>query len=113
MAVSRFSITAFTRLKPLRQKAIEHLMALHSRGLQHNDFMPRNVAVDDLKDPHRLVLIDLEHMTEHQCKRKIDIALYQYPVEWDAFGCAELHRAAENTDVWTPGTIRLTLLARF
>ncbi|KAJ3559585.1 hypothetical protein NM688_g249 [Phlebia brevispora] len=102
------SLPAFNSLSyEWRAKAVEVLMAIHSRGLQHNDFRPGNIVVDDLQSPTRLVLIDFEHATPHECQRKIDIALFQYPPPYMEFGCRELHRAARETCVWTPADVEL------
>lgn len=77
-------------------------MAIHERGVQHNDFQARNMVVDDLKHPQRLVIIDFEYATHHDCQRKLDIALYNYPPNLEKFGCDELYKVAEFSEVWTP-----------
>lgn len=76
-------------------------MAIHKRGVQHNDFYPRNLVVDNIKDPQRIVVIDFEDATDHDCQRKYDIALHQHPPSYE-FGCPELYKVAEQCDVWTP-----------
>lgn len=79
-------------------------MAIHKRGVQHNDFQASNLVVDNIKDPQRLVVIDFEDATDHECQRKFDIALYRYPPSYEGFGCPELWKVTEFCDVWTPCT---------
>ncbi|KAJ3559575.1 hypothetical protein NM688_g254 [Phlebia brevispora] len=90
-----------------RARAIEVLMAIHARGLQHNEFSPCNIVVDDVKDPKRLVVIDFEDATPHECKRTMDIAFFQLPPFSGDFGCRELYSAAQTTCVWTPGEVEI------
>lgn len=77
-------------------------MAIHERGVQHNDFQARNMVVDNRKNPRRLVVIDFEHATHHDCQRKFDIALYDHPPSLEEFGCDELYKVTEFSEVWTP-----------
>lgn len=87
-----------------RAKAIEILMAIHKRGLQHNDFRPRKIVVDDLENPQRIKVVDFQRCSPHVCGRKMEIAAYRFPPLWADFGCPELHLATIKSYVWTPGT---------
>lgn len=78
-------------------------MGIHELGIQHNDFEARNIVVDNLKNPRRLVIIDFETATNHNCQRQYDIALYQYPPGRGEFNCEELYKTAKWIDIWTPG----------
>lgn len=79
-------------------------MSIHKRGVYHDDFSARNVLVDNLKQPTRLVIIGFEYaLDNHVCGRTMDIYLYQHPPNPVEFNCMELWKAAERTRVWTPG----------
>lgn len=78
-------------------------MAIHDRGLQHNDFSLRNIAVDNAEEPKRLVILDFEDAKPHECHRQ-NITLYTFPPDVHEFGCDELSTAARALEVWTPCT---------
>ncbi|KAJ3532863.1 hypothetical protein NM688_g7360 [Phlebia brevispora] len=84
---------------------IRILMAIHERGVRHNDFDPRNVVVDNIENPTRLVVIDFEHATDHECRRGLDLKLYTLPPPFYEFNCDELYDAAVDTAVWTPDSV--------
>lgn len=84
-------------------------MAIHEHGLEHNDFCPENVVVDDWENPSSIRVIDFEHSTPHTCKRQMVLAAYQFPPDWSEFGCPELHNAGTSSCVWTPRTYRKLL----
>ena len=81
---------------------VEILLAIHERGIQHNDFCPRNIVVDNVQDPQRLSIIDFEFAKDHQCQRRYQVALYDLPPNMADFNCDEVYHAAELTEVWTP-----------
>ena len=93
----------------LRRKLVEIVMAIHERGIQHNDLVPHNFVVDNIKSPSRIVIIDFDYSTPHECQRKLDIALYQSPPHPAEFGCNELYRITGWTQIWTPGECMLLL----
>lgn len=82
---------------------MEALMGIHELGIQHNDFTARNIVVDNLKSPQRLVIIDFETATDHNCQRGCEIGMYQYPPGRGEFNCEELYNTAKLTNIWTPG----------
>ncbi|KAJ3556367.1 hypothetical protein NM688_g2067 [Phlebia brevispora] len=85
--------------------AVRILMAIHKRGVQHNDFHPRNLIIDNFEKPTRLVVVDFEHATQHECRRELDLDLYTLPPFMCEFNCNELWDAADNTLVWTPSSV--------
>lgn len=92
-----------------RRKLVEIVMAIHERGIQHNDLFPRNFVVDNIKSPSRIVIIDFDYSTPHECERDLDIALYMHPPYPADFGCLELYRIARLMEIWTPGECMLLL----
>lgn len=80
-------------------------MSLHARDVRHNDFHPRNIIVDDLDEPTRIVVVDFERATDHICERGCDLALYWYPPPEHEFNCEELYRIAVALEIWTPRTV--------
>ena len=107
MAVSRLCsfmhLTQLTYVCPrCRIKTIEILMAIHKRGLQHNDFCPQNVVVDDVKSPSCIKLIDFQHCSPHKCERQMQLRAYDFPPLYPDFGCRELWFAAKTSRLWTP-----------
>ncbi|KAF7795232.1 hypothetical protein EIP86_006382 [Pleurotus ostreatoroseus] len=84
-------------------KTIEILLAIHKRGLQHNNFGPENIVVDDVKNPTSIKLIDFQHCAPHKCQQKMQLGAYKLPpADPESFGCRELWLAAKGSRVWTP-----------
>ncbi len=83
---------------------MEVLMAIHERGLDHNNFCPENVVIDDFDNPSSVRVIDFKHSSPHKCERQTDIAAYAFPPNRSRFGCQELYKAATESCVWTPRT---------
>ena len=78
-------------------------MAIHERGLQHNDFQVDNLVIDDAEKPPRIFVIDFDGATLHKCARKKPIKLYALPADPVEFDCDELWKVAEEIAIWTPG----------
>lgn len=81
---------------------IQALMYIHKNGVEHGDFSPGNMVVDNDENPTRVVIIDFDRARLHHCERKLDIHLYQFPPSWDKFNCRELYAIALELDIWTP-----------
>ena len=85
------------------QRSVEILLAIHERGVQHNDVYARNVVVDDRANPTRMVLVDFDHATEHRCERPLEIELYYHPPPQCEFKCQESYAICDDLCIWTPG----------
>ena len=88
-----------------RMEVMAIALALHVRGVQHNDLYPRNIVVDNIESPQRVVIIDFGLSTPHECQRQLDLAIYLHPPNADEFGCDEIYHFAMYTEIWTPSIV--------
>ncbi|KAI0933452.1 hypothetical protein AcV5_005593 [Taiwanofungus camphoratus] len=82
---------------------IEALIHLHVAGVKHNDFVQRNVLIDDEGTPF---IIDFELAEPHECGQRMTIEVHAQEPHPNDFGCQELHNACCLTEMWTPRVIR-------
>ncbi|TDL16553.1 hypothetical protein BD410DRAFT_901952 [Rickenella mellea] len=77
-------------------KVAQHLMKLHSVGLQHNNISETNIVVKN-GEPR---LIDFSNATPHICGRKMEIVCGAPRPKVNAFACKELHNFASRQGIW-------------
>ena len=77
-------------------------MAIHKAGLRHNDFLIRNFLVDSLEKPTRIVVIDFEAASPHECRHPMEFPVFAKP--WKSLTCREIRDIARGLELSTPGT---------
>ncbi|KAJ3537305.1 hypothetical protein NM688_g6712 [Phlebia brevispora] len=85
-------------------KSFQLLMAVHKRGVEHRDFWPRNIVVDNVEQPTRYNLIDFEgSYPRHQCLVEgPEIEIFNFP----RVQCPELSRIGLELQLFVPWSVR-------
>ncbi|RPD55455.1 hypothetical protein L227DRAFT_656900 [Lentinus tigrinus ALCF2SS1-6] len=87
----------------VRFQAVNALLAIHKAGVQHNDFVERNlVVVKDVDGDPYVRVVDFGRSCEHTCPEELDVIKLYDRAPWKgSFKCYELYDVCTGAEVWT------------
>ncbi|KAI0683808.1 hypothetical protein C8T65DRAFT_702480 [Cerioporus squamosus] len=88
--------------RDIRFQAVNALLDIHKAGVQHNDFVERNLVVSkDVDGNLHVRVVDFGNACDHTCQVQCDvIKLYDMEPRQVDFDCGELYNVCLEAEVW-------------